>query len=122
MPFLDVSDVILDPDFVDRASYARQAQIVGLNGIATSTPITQSIFGVCTSDKGDVLGRNADGSMVGGTILFHTRARLIAGSPAHTADILTWAGRRYTVIDVNNYSRYGAGFVCAKCELIPLAG
>lgn len=122
MPFLDVSDVILDPDFADKATYTRQSQFISSGGIATSTSITTPIYGVCTSVKGDILNRRADGSMVGGTILWHTKTKLIAGSIGHPADLLTWANREYTVIDVSNYSRYGVGFVCCTCELVPLSG
>ena len=40
------------------------------------------------------------------------------GGEGLDADIVTWNGRRYTVVTVDDYSRYGAGFTCATCRLL----
>jgi hypothetical protein len=49
---------------------------------------------------------------------------LTAGGPAGTtpADLVVWKGARYTVVNVDDYSHFGAGFVAATCDLIPVAG
>jgi galactose-6-phosphate isomerase len=122
MPLLDVTDVILDPMFVDTATYTRRVQTIGLDGLAVNDDTTASIYGVVTSDRGDILHRLADGSRVTGSIIFHTITRLQSGGAGFDADILTWDGRQYTVVNVNSYSRYGRGFVACSCDLIPLAG
>lgn len=58
---------------------------------------------------------------VAGTILVHTTETLVASDGERDADIIGWKGKQYTVTDVNDYSRYGAGFTCAKCELLRTA-
>ena len=76
-----------------------------------------------TSDKGDVLHRNADGSRIVGSITIHTIFRLSDGSAGQDADEVVWQGRTYTVVNVNDYSHFGRGFVCATCDLkTPLTG
>lgn len=123
MPSLNVSRVLLSREFVDRTLVCiRNAQTVGNDGIAVNTPTQTPFNGVVTSDRGDVLVRMAEGSKVTGTIYVHSQFPLSAGVAGQDADIVQWNGRKYTVTDVNNYSTYGAGFTCARCEPLSLQG
>ena len=123
MALLDVSDVICDPDFMDRGLVCeRSAQAVGNDGLAINTKTNRPFSGVVTSDRGDVLTRGTTGERITGSIIIHTKFRLNDGSAGFTADIVQWQGRRYTVAKVNDYSHFGRGFVCATCDLIPLSG
>jgi galactose-6-phosphate isomerase len=122
MPLHDVSDVILDRDFLDSLVCERNPQTVSSGGIASVTPELIDFLGVVTNDKGDTLQRRDAGERVEGNITVHTTFDLQAGAPGETADIVQWNDRRYTVVGVNDYSRYGRGFVAATCELIPLSG
>jgi hypothetical protein len=123
MPWLDVSSVLLDPLFCDTTLLcSRQSQSVGTDGLAINTPTVTAFTGVVTNDKGDNLQRLADGSRVQGSITIHSRFALQDGRSGYDADIVTWQGRKYTVTVVQDYSTYGAGFVDATCELIPLSG
>ncbi|WLW59827.1 hypothetical protein RA224_21665 [Achromobacter aegrifaciens] len=118
MALLDVSDVLLDPDFMDTGLVCnRMAQTIDADGIATNTATAQPFAAVVTSDKGDVLHRNADGSRIVGSITVHTIFRLSDGSAGQDADEIVWQGRTYTVVNVNDYSHFGRGFVCATCDL-----
>ena len=120
MPLLDVSDVLADPDFADTMTVARSVQTVGDNGRVQISSQTIPISGVVTSDAGDILERVANGSRLKGSITVHTTFQLVASDGDTDADVITWAGREYTVASVNDYSRYGAGFVAASCDLKPL--
>ncbi|MCX5516231.1 hypothetical protein C3941_19775 [Kaistia algarum] len=120
MPLLDVSDVLADPDFADTLVLTRSTQTTGSNGRATRTSVQSTISGVVTSNSGDVLKRFPDLARVGGSILVHTTARLVASADNVEADVLTWRGRDYTVSALNDYSSFGAGFVVAGCELVQL--
>lgn len=123
MALLDVSDVLLDPDFMDQLTVARFAISVGLSGVGSRTSTTATFYGVVTSDKGDILERVATGERVKGSITIHTKYRLRDGSGAsQTADEVTFRGQVYTVSQVNDYSHFGQGFVAATCDLKPLAG
>lgn len=125
MPLLDVSSVLDNPMFKEAPNAlvcTRNAQTVGPDGIAVNTPTDTPFSGVVTSDTGDVLMRMAEGSYVKGSILIHTAFVLIDGANGNDADVVTWLGRKYTVVSVNDYSTYGAGFICANCEPISLTG
>jgi hypothetical protein len=123
MPTLDVSSVLLSPEFCDtRLKCIRSSQTVGDDGIAVNTTQTTRFSGVVTADSGLDLRRDPEGSRVTGTISIITMFFLQDGKSGEAADIVCWQGRQYTVIDVQDYSRYGRGFIEAKAELIPVSG
>lgn len=122
MALLDVSEVLNDPDFMDALVCERNAQTVGSNGRAVDTTTTTTFYGVVTSNTGSILERIAEGERIKDSITIHTQFQLIDGQTGFDADIVQWRGKRYTVTNVNDYSHFGAGFVCANCDLIPLAG
>lgn len=123
MAFLDVTtDVLFDPDLGDFIALQRNAQTVGTNGLASIKPAPSTIFGVVTINDGKNLERGADGERIQGSITIHTQAELIGGDTGFTADIVTWRGKRYTVVHVDPYSHFGPGFSAANCDLLPLAG
>lgn len=122
MPLLDVSEILLDPDFVDSLVCARNTQTVDDSGIATDTPNCIPFYGVVTNNTGDLLMRLAEGSRITGSITVHSQFNLIAGADGIDADIVTWNGRQYTVTNVGDWSRFGIGFTATNCELIPLSG
>lgn len=123
MPQLDVTDVVLDPEFVTLGLICkRNAVMTGNDGIAVQTQTTKTFVGVVTNDRGDVLRRLAKGEHIEGSIVIHSRYPLRAGSAGYSADIVTWMGNDYTVTALADYSSYGRGFTVANCTLIPLSG
>lgn len=123
MPRLDVSDVLLDPDFCDSTLQCeRYTATVDANGRGTKTQTLIGFAGVVTSDRGERLVRTAVGEHATDTISVITRFKLRDAGAGATADIVRWNSVRFTVISVNDYSTYGRGFVEAVCEMIPLAG
>jgi len=123
MPLLDVSEVLTDPDFVDTTlQCTRQDQTVGENGRATNAPSITPFAGVVVNDAGDLLLRIAEGERIVRSITIYTKFRLVDGRDGRSADLVTWQGAQYTVTNVANWSAYGAGFVAATCDLLPLSG
>lgn len=123
MPNIDVSDILSDPDFMSAGLVCeRNVQTVGSNGMASNATTLMPFTGVVTSDNGDLLERNPDGERIKGNMTIHTRFPLDDGSATNCADVVQWRGRRYTVTVVNDWSHFGRGFICATCDLIPLAG
>ncbi|WYX08221.1 hypothetical protein WJ973_23650 [Achromobacter xylosoxidans] len=123
MPLLDVTEVLLDPDFLDTSLVCtRQTQTTNEYGEAVNAQEAIPFSGVVTSDQGDILDRIAEGSRIKGSILICTKFTLIPGTAGRDADLVTWQGRQYTVSNVNDYTTYGPGFVEAVCDLIPLQG
>ena len=129
MPLLDVSEVLLDPDFMDTSLVChRQVQTVDGDNFAKNTPQDIPFSGVVTVDRSLEARRMAAGQNISGAILIVTQFRLTQGqpgtdsSPHLDADTVTYDGRDYRVTFVDPYTRYGAGFVQAHCELVDFNG
>lgn len=123
MALLDVTEVLLDPDFMDTGLVCtRSTQDVNDDGRTVFATTSTTFAGVVTSDKGDILERLAGAERKTGSITIHTIFRLVAGEGDVTADVVTWRGKEYTVSNVNDYSHFGRGFICATCDLKPLKG
>jgi hypothetical protein len=123
MPLLDVSDVLDDPDFrEDGILVERNAVAVDDGGMASLGVTNYTISGVVCSASGSSLMRVPEGERNTDFISLHTKFRLISGEDGNTADVITYMGKRWTVYSINDYTRYGTGFVQALCQLIPMTG
>lgn len=122
MPELDVSDVLSDPMFADSAVLIHTAVTVDGVGRTVKTPVDTAISVVVTSDKGRNLRRNPDAAASEGSIIVHSTVTFTEGDSATgvDADIVRWNGKDWTVVTVDDYSRYGAGFTVATCRLLDL--
>ncbi|QZN96385.1 head-tail adaptor [Symbiopectobacterium purcellii] len=129
MPTLDMSDVLMDPDFLDTSLIChRQIQTVDEDNFPTNTSQDIPFSGVVTVDRSLEARRMAAGQNISGAILIVTTFRLTQGQPGTDsaprldADVVTYSGRDYRVTFVDPYTRYGAGFVQAHCELVDFNG
>ncbi|OEY95987.1 hypothetical protein BJD20_12825 [Acinetobacter proteolyticus] len=121
MARLDVSDVLLDPDFMDTGIVCnRTAVIVGNNGRSQETITTTTFAGVVTTNSGLNMDRRPDGTLIKGAINIHTKFALSSGNTETKADEIVWQGKTYIVSQVLDNLHYGQGFVKAICELKPL--
>lgn len=120
---IDVTEVLLDPDFADLdMTYTRLTETVGSNGRTVLAGSPLPLVGVVTNDKGDQLFRTEDGTRVPSTIVVHTTTTLRVGGAGFEADLVTWNGQTYVVSNLADYSTYGAGFTVAICTLQTIAG
>lgn len=119
MPFLDVSDVLLDPDFASRFDIKRRAETVGSNGrpVVTETLIKKQV-GVFTVASPNDLDRLSEEDRMGRNFVLVTKARLLGPSQSaagvkYKPDLVVWQGNSYIVKTMEPYTQYGAGFVQA---------
>ncbi|CAI0906988.1 MULTISPECIES: head-tail adaptor [Serratia] len=129
MPLLDVTEVLLDPDFVDFSLVCRrQIQTTDDDNFPINTPQEIPFTGVVTVDRSLEARRMAAGQNINGAILIVTQFRLTQGrksaadGPNLDADLVVYNGGLYRVTFVDPYTRYGAGFVQAHCELVGQEG
>lgn len=124
MPTLDVSDVLDDPDFQDVFDLITTTYTVNpANGRTVETPVTiPNVVGVVQMDKGRNRDLMAEGTGVAASIEVHTRTRINGGVPGQIADQIIWDGKTHIVTHVDNYSRYGGGYICAYADLLALGG
>jgi len=118
---LDVSDVLLDPDFMDTDIVCnRTAVIAGGNGRSQESTTSTTFAGVVTTNSGLNMDRRPDGTLIKGAINIHTKFALTQGGTNNKADEIVWQGKTYIVSQVLDNLHYGRGFVKAICELKPL--
>jgi len=80
MPLLDVSDVLLDPDFMDTSLVChRQVQTVDEDNFTKNTAQDIPFSGVVTVDRSLEARRMAAGQNISGAILIVTQFRLTQG-------------------------------------------
>lgn len=121
MARLDVSDVLLDPDFMDTDIVCnRTAVIAGGNGRSQESITSTTFAGVVTTNSGLNMDRRPDGTLIKGAINIHTKFALTQGDTNNKADEIVWQGKTYIVSQVLDNLHYGRGFVKAICELKPL--
>jgi hypothetical protein len=125
MPTLDVSDVLASPEFQDTFTVTQTAFVIGAGGTGAST-ITGPFpaFGVVIPGKSS-LARNADGERIVAYIDIYTTYPLTNGLKtddvsSREADIVTWHGRQFTVMAIDDFTGFGAGWLHASADLIPL--
>lgn len=123
MPTLDVSDVLLSPEFLDTSLVCTRAvQSTDADGFTTDATSQLPFAGVVTVDKSLENARMEAGQVVRGAILVITKFILTEGTTTNDADVVTYRGRDYRVSFVDYYTEYGAGFIQAHCELLPFDG
>ena len=118
MPDLDVSDILLDPDFAEQITVNRITNVTGTDGrVIANTTVFTPIAVVTQGDPKGVV--RTDTSEIGNAkITVHTRAfRIIGPQPGLQPDVVVWGGDSYVCIKSYNWSHFGAGFTMAECEL-----
>jgi galactose-6-phosphate isomerase len=123
MPLLDMTDVLLDPDFLDTTPVCtRQTQVDDGHGRVRNETVTLPFAGVVSMDAGAIIRRLPEGSYITGSIMIYTLFRLRLRGENVDADLVDWHGARYRVSNMGDYTGYGAGFVWAICEPLVPAG
>lgn len=109
MPLLDVTDVLLDPDFCETLTVTRSTQGGIVDHVPAFTAATLSITAVVQPAGSNDLQRLLDAEYTrGGVTVFGYGADVL-----QVEDTFMWQGDTYTVIGTDDWSRYGAGFVKA---------
>lgn len=117
---MNLAGVLANPDFVSQFLCTRQTQSVDNGGLATNAPSYQVFYGVVAGAPGLSLKREAEGARIAGSIQIFTTFCLRDGRSGSDADLVTWCGRQYTVVRVQDYTAYG--FVAADLDLVPIGG
>lgn len=117
MPQLDLRDALLEPLTIDYFQVIRKAQNVTIEGRATAKSTYFNTFGVVDAASDNDLARLADMEYQGSGISIVTQFKLRGVSKQanqnYSPDIIQWASNYYTVVTVEDYSRYGAGWIQA---------
>lgn len=117
MPLLDVSELLLDPDFCQPLTIERRTENTGTDGRnhAGLQIITPKPYGVIlpvdTAIGGNAMEREPDMEYRGSAIEVITRFRIQGPAPGAHPDVIIHDGSRFVVTIVNSLAQYGAGFI-----------
>ena len=128
MPDLDVTDVLTDPDFIDRTLLLhRVIQAIGEDGrldeqIQPAVPMT----GVVTTDNARRLAIQPDGTRIQSAIRINTSTPVYVTSPSNEgdrriADRIEWRGYVYRIDSIDDYGTYGVGLYVAHCSVLEVS-
>lgn len=125
MPLLDVSDIVLDPDFAEQLTIYRRTQNIDAFGISRpiSTLVSPAPYGVVLAQDASPLARKEDFQDLEKMIEVHTRFRLRSASVdsmgvAYQPDFVVWKGNEFLVVAVYDFSNFGVGFIRALCNSV----
>lgn len=118
MADIDVSELLLDPDFVDSFSVVRTSFTVNSDGISQRTEqVLPDIIGAVQPASGRTLMTLAEASRVEGVYEVYTKYALRGPLEGQEADRIIWKGKRMIVTRSNDFTNYGDGYTYAVCTV-----
>ncbi len=111
MANIDVSELLLDPDFVDAFTVVRTAVVVGSNGIAAQTE-TQipGVLGSVQPAGGTTLANLPEATRAEGVKEVWTQFALRGPVEGGEPDRILWQGKRLIVFKSDEYGHFGSGY------------
>lgn len=122
MPFLDVAELLSDPEIAGQAFDVIQiASVAGTNGESVLSPTTTlNVIGSVQPARSFDLQRLPDGEFQKGALKIKTTFALTSGGAGKSADVVRWpagTGAHYTIQTVDDWSQFGVGFCDAIATL-----
>lgn len=116
MPFLDVSSVLLDPDFADSFIVERRIEDIDDHGRSQQTISTFRTIGVVTVGSPNDLNRPEEYENFTRSITVVTKERLRGAVNDYQPDVILWRASRFVVKAIDLYPQFGAGFYQIEAE------
>lgn len=115
MSRIDVSELMLDPDFVGPISLiSRVPSINSLGENTLSEAILESVGSVQPA-SGKAIQRLPEALRVANVSSFWFKGKIITSEPGKYSDVLVFAGQRFQVQMVLDWTNWGAGWCEGLC-------
>lgn len=115
MAFIDVSEIVNDPDFQDAITLTRRTQTINDYGEIAFTSTDSTMSAVVQAGNGETLERNPDYSIMTDWITIYASFNFRADGNGYYADKITWNGRTFQVKTVTDFMNWGSGYTRADC-------
>ena len=118
MARIDVSELMLDPDFVSSFTIIERTPTInnfGENVLEESAPI--AAVGSVQSPGKETLKRLPDGVSITNIKTVYIKRSLKADATGVYSDQVVWEGKRYNVISCLPWSNFGAGWYEVDIEM-----
>ena len=110
MARIDVTSIVMDPDFVDPIVILRNSETIGENGRNTVTGIEVNAFASVQTPNSETLKRLPESARLNDVKTFYTKTPIFVDSKGGYADVIKWKGGHYQVINVMPWDNWGAGW------------
>jgi galactose-6-phosphate isomerase len=117
MPLIDVTSILVDPDFAQDFTVVRFIRTVNNQGLTVDSPGLFATYGVILPLSGAQLAMLPEAERTGSYISVYTTFALYALTDRTAPDHVQWHGRDYLVRTVNDWTDWGLGFTQAVCQL-----
>lgn len=115
MAFIDVSEIVNDPDFQDTITITRRAQTINDYGENVLVPVISTMLAVVQAGNGETLERNPGYSVMTDWITIYAQFDFKTDGEGFYADLIGWSGRNYQVKTVTDFINWGNGYSRADC-------
>lgn len=120
MALIDVSELMVDPDFADEIQIVRSIQSVDATGLAQRAQQTYDAIGVVQAGSGDQLELLPESQRTKSNMTVYTQFQLQEATDTTEADVVLWQGKSYRVMVTSQWTNWGGGYTQATCQLIDL--
>lgn len=115
MARIDVSELMVDPDFVDTVSIFTRVPTVNSFGEMTLQESCIQTVGSVQPASGRVIQRLPESLRVANLSSFWIKGKLTATAPGKYTDILVFKGYRYQIQTIFDWSNWGEGYCEGVC-------
>lgn len=122
MAQIDVSDVVLDPDFQDSFTVIRSIETVDGHGRGQLTPTPTLAWGVVQAASGRTMELTPDAVRTNEMLEIWTEYGLQEATDQTQADVVLWKGKQFMVTHVDDWTNWGQGYrhaVLTRKDLLP---
>ena len=115
MAQIDVTDLLLDPEFCDVMSVVTRVPTVDVHGENSLAETTLVTVGSVQPASGRTINRLPEEFRVANVSEFWFKGKIVASEPGKYSSILVFNGQRYQVQTVMDWSNFGAGWSEGTC-------
>jgi len=112
---VDVTELLVDPDFVDTISVITRVSTVNTRGENVMSESTLVSVGSVQPISGKAIQRLPDEFRLADVKTFWFKGEIVASSPGKYSSILVFKGKRYQVITVLDWLNFGEGWTEGMC-------
>lgn len=120
MALVDVSELLLDPDFVNAMSLIHRVPTISTYGQQTLAETTIVTIGVAEPSSGRDLQRLSEALRVKDVYTFWIKAQIVADGTSAYPDLILFNGSRYAVQIILDWMNWGPGWCqCIAVREVP---
>lgn len=115
MALVDVSELLLDPDFVNTVSLIHRAATVSSQGKTQIVETTVETIGSVQPAPTKEIQRLPDALRMSDVRKFWIKAEILADGESQYPDIIVFQGKRFQIVNVETWLNFGNGWNAGLC-------